>query len=187
MHADKHRVPCLDGLRAISISLVLLDHLPGCSGFPISLEQEHAWKLSGVGTLGVGVFFVISGYLITTLLLRELTNRGGIDLGKFYFRRTLRIFPAYFALVGLVGGLAAAGVIQLLPGDLLHAVTYTMNYHSPRAWWLGHAWSLAVEEQFYLLWPAVLLLFGRERGLYGALAVVAPFRSCVWDPICSGA
>ena len=172
MLPDKNRIPCLDGLRAISIALVLVEHLPSCTYFPMTVDQAQLWRLSHIGRLGVRVFFVLSGYLISTLLFRELTKRGRIDLGKFYFRRTLRIFPAYFVLVAIVAGLAAAGVIQLLPGDLFHAVTYTMNYHAPRAWWLGHAWSLAVEEQFYLLWPAVLLLFGRRRGLQGALLVV---------------
>ena len=172
MLANKNRIPGLDGLRAISIALVLVEHLPSCAGFPMTVDQAQLWRLSHIGRLGVRVFFVISGYLISTLLFRELEKSGKIDLVKFYFRRTLRIFPAYFVLVAVVAVLAAAGIIQLLPGDLFHAVTYTMNYHAPRAWWLGHAWSLAVEEQFYLLWPAVLLLFGRQRGLQGALLVV---------------
>src|SRR6185503_16224118 len=75
-------------------------------------------------------------------------------------------------------------LIPLGPGDLAHAIAYTSTYHPQRSWWLGHTWSLAVEEQFYLLWPAVLLLAGRRGGLAVAAAVVliSPFvRLAMWE------
>jgi peptidoglycan/LPS O-acetylase OafA/YrhL len=66
-----------------------------------------------------------------------------------------------------------AGWIKLAPGDVFHALTYTVNYHAERSWFIGHAWSLSVEEQFYLLWPAVLLFVGKRRGLWIAFSVIA--------------
>jgi peptidoglycan/LPS O-acetylase OafA/YrhL len=163
------RIPALDGLRAISIGLVLLGHSIGTRGSPVPHRLHH------FGELGVRVFFVISGYLITTLLLKELTRTGSISLRGFYFRRTLRIFPAFYAYLAVVGLLTLAGIVDLLPGDLEAAVTYTMNYQRPRSWYVGHLWSLAVEEQFYLVWPAIMLLL-RQRAVHVAsiAVVVAP-------------
>jgi len=111
---------------------------------------------------------VISGFLITNLLLREHERTDRIDLPRFYLRRTLRIFPPYYVMVATMLVLGAAGVIDLARHDGVHALTYTANYYPRRSWYFGHLWSLSVEEQFYLLWPATLLLLGRKRGLYAA-------------------
>jgi peptidoglycan/LPS O-acetylase OafA/YrhL len=168
------RIPSLDGLRAISIAFVLFSHLAGTRGFPVSAAAANVWSLGG---FGVTVFFVISGFLITGLLLDELKRTDRIRLGRFYFRRTLRIFPPYFALLlGLVAA-EAVGWLVLQPRDMLHAATYTSNYHSDRSWFVAHTWSLSVEEQFYLLWPAVLVLARTRRALFIAAAtvLVAPF------------
>lgn len=175
------RIPSLDGLRAISITLVLLGHLAGTRGFPLSAAAVNPWSL---GSFGVTVFFVISGFLITGLLLDEVRRTQRIRLGRFYFRRTLRIFPPYFALLIVVAAAGAAGWIALNPGDLLHGATYTSNYHDTRSWYVGHTWSLSVEEQFYLLWPAVLLLARTRRALFIAAAtilVVPLFRVAEWE------
>jgi peptidoglycan/LPS O-acetylase OafA/YrhL len=148
--------------------MVLGGHLVGTRNFPLTW-----WP---AGELGVRVFFVISGYLITTLLLGEVDRYGDISLGRFYLRRTFRIFPAYYAYLIAIMVCAAAGWVALAPGDAWHAFTYTTNYHPDihgnRSWWMGHTWSLAVEEQFYLLWPAVLVIFGVKRGLHAAAAFV---------------
>ncbi len=162
------RIPSLDGLRALSIALVMFAHLNDTRGFISSAEVER-WQL---GNLGVRVFFVISGFLITTLLLEESDRTGTISLGGFYMRRFFRIFPAFYVLCAVLFVLDAAGVIALHPGDLLTAATYTINYHHDRAWYVGHVWSLSVEEQFYLLWPAILLIAGIRRGLGVAAAMV---------------
>jgi peptidoglycan/LPS O-acetylase OafA/YrhL len=156
------RIPSLDGLRAVSILMVLASHASGTRNAPFAIPLAE---------LGVRIFFSISGYLITTLLLAELERAGDISLRRFYLRRTLRIFPAYYTYVCAILLAAAVGWVALWPGDALHAFTYTTNYHSHRAWWLGHSWSLAVEEQFYLIWPALLVLVGARRGL----AVAAGF------------
>jgi peptidoglycan/LPS O-acetylase OafA/YrhL len=167
--AAADRIPSLDGLRGISIAFVLFSHLAGTGGFPVSAAAANQWSL---GSFGVTVFFVISGFLITGLLLDELARTERIRLGRFYFRRTLRIFPPYFALLGALLAAQAIGWLALNPGDALSAATYTSNYHAARSWFVGHTWSLSVEEQFYLLWPAVLVLAGTRRALFIAAATV---------------
>jgi peptidoglycan/LPS O-acetylase OafA/YrhL len=175
------RIPSLDGLRGISIAFVLFSHLAGTGGFPVSAAAANVWSL---GSFGVTVFFVISGFLITGLLLEEFARTERIRLGRFYFRRTLRIFPPYFALLGALLIAQATGWLTLQPGDALHAATYTSNYHLERSWYVGHTWSLAVEEQFYLLWPAVIVLAGTRRALFIAAAtvlVVPIVRVAEWE------
>jgi peptidoglycan/LPS O-acetylase OafA/YrhL len=176
--ATPNRLPALDGLRAISISLVILAHLSGQKSFPI----KSAFVGMGAG-FGVRTFFVISGFLITTLLLAEYKRSGTISLRDFYVRRTYRIFPAFYTYLAVIAVVAALGVIQLMDGDLLAATTYTMNYHRPRAWYAGHLWSLSVEEQFYLLWPAVVLLLKPQKAIWvAALAIAAApmLRVATW-------
>jgi peptidoglycan/LPS O-acetylase OafA/YrhL len=173
------RVPGLDGLRAISISFVLLGHLVGTRG--ADFIPGVLGRLAG---FGVGVFFIISGYLITSILLSELKKSGTISLRRFYFRRTLRLFPAALAYLSVIAILGAAGLVELLEGDLWHALTYTMNFHHPRAWLVGHLWSLSVEEQFYLIWPAALVALGTLAGartaLIGVIVSAPILRIALW-------
>jgi peptidoglycan/LPS O-acetylase OafA/YrhL len=168
------RIPSLDGLRALSIGLVLVGHLDWTRNFPLGSPA-----VADLAELGVRVFFVISGYLITTLLLGDRrrmaagTLTRGRALGQFYVRRVYRIFPAAYFFLTVVAILSATGLVHLLPGDLACAATYTTNFHEPRAWTLGHLWSLSVEEQFYVLWPAVVLFAGERWALRVALAALA--------------
>jgi peptidoglycan/LPS O-acetylase OafA/YrhL len=175
------RIPCLDGIRAISIFLVLLAHFVGTVG-----NNVPKWILpfTQMGNLGVRIFFVISGFLITTLLISEQNKTGTISLVKFYFNRTFRIFPAFYAFIIAILIANAVGYTSLHDGDLFHAVTYTTNYHHDRAWDLGHLWSLAVEEQFYLLWPAILLFLGMRGALFASTAylIIGPVvRVLTWN------
>ncbi len=120
------RVPALDGLRAVSIGLVLIAHLVGTRHFLWSSSSP----LGDIGNLGVCVFFVISGFLITTLLLKEEARQGRINLAAFYGRRACRILPAaglYLLTFAVVGAVTRA--IAIAPADWLHALTFTMNYH----------------------------------------------------------
>jgi peptidoglycan/LPS O-acetylase OafA/YrhL len=172
------RIPSLDGLRAVSISMVLFAHLSGSRFFPsfVALRRD-------LGNVGVRIFFVISGFLITTLLLDELGREGRISLQGFYLRRSLRIFPCAYAYIAVMALLSWAGWIELGRADILHAVTYTVNYLNVRPWHIIHLWSLSVEEQFYLIWPAVLIIAGRRRGilLAGAVLILAPItRLFMW-------
>ncbi|MGO2655073.1 MAG: acyltransferase family protein [Pseudoclavibacter sp.] len=155
--APRRRLGALDGLRAIAVLAVIVYHL------------DTSW-LPG-GYLGVDVFFVLSGFLITSGLVRDHDDRDGISLGRFWVRRLRRLIPALWAMV-----LVCTAALALFPPDLraalgrqlLGAFTYTSNWLSiaahdsyfakdtPLAF--VHLWSLAIEEQFYLVWP--LLLFG---------------------------
>jgi peptidoglycan/LPS O-acetylase OafA/YrhL len=157
-------IPAIDGLRAIAVMAVIFYHL----GFD--------WIPGGF--LGVDLFFVISGYVITRLLLDSIERSGGLDLRAFYFARARRLLPALaFMLVttAIAVGIWAPDTIKRFAIDTPFALTGTMN------WWLvgrqldyfeaigrppllQHTWSLAVEAQFYLLWPLILLLILRFAG-----------------------
>ena len=164
-----NRLHSLDGLRAISITLVLLGH---ASSTRNGASLRPFLFFGDVAHLGVVVFFVISGFLITSLLMQERETLGRISLSLFYTRRALRIFPASFAYVGAIAGLAIAQRIALHPWDLVHAFTYTVNYATNRSWYVGHLWSLSVEEQFYLLWPLAFALTTRRHGLAIAVSMM---------------
>ncbi len=169
------RIPSLDGIRALAIAMVVAGHLVQTNGSPFP-DGPLRDRIISLAPLGVRVFFVLSGFLITRLLLTELTSHARIDLARFYLRRTLRIGLPYYALIAGAGAMAVAGWLTLRSADVVHALTFTVNYQPTRSWALGHAWSLAVEEQFYLLWPAALQMLGRQRGLSlaGILLVVGP-------------
>lgn len=164
------RIPSLDGLRAVSIVLVMTGHaIQGPHPFLFRLLLLHA-------DLGVRVFFVISGFLITSLLLNERSETGGISLRLFYARRTLRILPAFLAFIAFVAILNAFGIVQIPAANWAYALTYTFNFNPRPPWVLGHLWSLSVEEQFYLLWPLAMRFAGRATWLIVAtLSVFAGF------------
>lgn len=168
------RIPSLDGLRAVAIGLVVLSHVAFTSAAPRPLADAAASL--HVGALGVRVFFVLSGFLITGLLLEERTRLGGIRLGRFWLRRTLRIFPPYYVYLAVVFAAAAAGWLYVPRTAAIHAVTYTTDYAHLTAWATGHGWSLSVEEQFYLLWPLALAFIdvGGAAALAAACVVAVP-------------
>jgi len=145
----------------------------GTSNFPL----PEASPVAGLGILGVKVFFVISGYLITGILLKELTQTGDIDLPKFYFRRALRLFPAAWLFITVAAFLHQLGFLPLGRYEILFAYGYAENYYESRSFSIGHLWTLAIEEQFYLLWPVVLKLLGsvRSRTFLIAVLCTAPF------------
>lgn len=151
----------LDGLRAVAILMVLTHH-------SALAQVSGLWSR---GFLGVDLFFVISGFLITTLLLREQERRGRISLTGFYWRRALRILPLYFLVVTLVGG-----YFVLLQGEwdlAAHWGAYYLflaNFLSSHIPPLFPSWSLAMEEQFYLLWPLVMVWLPRRA--WGGLLVL---------------
>ncbi|HWA74172.1 MAG TPA: acyltransferase [Polyangiaceae bacterium] len=159
--------PALDGLRCLAISAVIFHHstsrpLPG-------------WL--GRGHLGVQLFFAISGFLITTLLLRELRETSTIALRRFWLRRSLRIFPLYYAVLGAFalftessgGGPAQAQFWHNLPYFASYTCNWFVNYGVPHAVVFGFAWSLATEEQFYALWPLLIRALRRIRWVVLAL------------------
>lgn len=172
------RIPSLDGLRAVSIALVIFGHSSDSTNAPHFLNYFMHF-----GNFGVRCFFIISGFLITSLLLKERDKTGRISMKGFYIRRALRIFPPSLTYIGIIAACCAMGWLRLKHGDLLRALTYTTNYSNDPAHWFRHLWSLAVEEQFYLLWPGVLLLAGARRAMKAAWFVVIadPFiRALMW-------
>jgi len=169
------RIPSLDGMRAVAIGVVILAHALGTVPF---LTRSQVYHITGnLGPLGVRLFFVISGFLITSILLRELHQTGTISLRRFYLRRAFRIFPAFYCFLGTILILNCLGWLAVPMADWLSAATYTINYREYRDWNLTHCWSLAVEEQFYLLWPLLLCLLGKRKALLGAFltVILVPF------------
>lgn len=142
------RIEGLDGLRGLAMLMVILAHL----------------FLLNAGWLGLQSFFVLSGFLITRILLKDRDRAGsfGRFLGLFYMRRLLRVFPVYYVyLVAVALGGWLLGRLEPLAPHLPYAFSYTYNYfHTtadyPHSYFFSHLWSLAVEEQFYLIWPLVL-------------------------------
>src|SRR5262245_57975405 len=172
----------LDGLRAISVLAVLVYHHYVIGG------SSPGW-LPG-GFYGVEVFFVVSGYLITSLLLDERTRTGTIALKEFWFRRARRLLPALFLMLGVVILYSLLflrdNAISELKSDVIAAVTYTSNWwqiianrsyfeQAGRPELLRHLWSLAIEEQFYLFWPLILGVavkrLGRHRAPWAMVGV----------------
>lgn len=168
--AAQTRIPSLDGARAVSIGLVVLGH----AGAALPADDRRLRLLfedRGGADLGVSVFFVLSGYLITRLLLDEELAQGKASLGAFYVRRAFRILPALYAYISFLVVANAVGLVTITLREFLAAATFTWNYHGG-GWWLGHTWSLSIEEQFYVLWPAVLVLAGRRRSRTIALWIM---------------
>src|SRR5437763_8816241 len=165
--------PGLDGVRTLAVAAVVLYH-----------GQVKA--LRG-GFVGVDVFFVLSGFLITSLLLRESAVTDSIQLGRFWLARARRLLPAALVVVGVsvvVVALFFRADLRLLRGDALASVFYFNNWHQilahrsyfehfARPSLLQHFWSLSVEEQFYLLWPPLLLLLMRLKVRRGVIALGA--------------
>jgi peptidoglycan/LPS O-acetylase OafA/YrhL len=156
-------MPALDGLRGVAILLVVSAHLAGgvwpsyqpfISGLPL-------WSSSGGGLVGVQLFFVLSGFLITSILLREGERTGRVDLLAFFGRRVRRLAPALLVLCAamtLLALTASAAQRGAALDSVVEAATYSTNLHwLPASGWLEHTWSLAVEEQFYLVWPLLLI------------------------------
>lgn len=185
--------PALDGIRAIAVSAVVAYHF--------------GWGALPGGFLGVDVFFVLSGYLITSILLAEHARKGSISMGNFYSRRLRRLFPALALVIVAVSIDTALHANPLQLGDrfkdMIAALFYYANWHfiaSDQSYFAGqsgasplrHTWSLSIEEQFYLVWPALLLLLLtvltiRRRaqlaiGLVVAIGASAVAMAVTFDP-----
>ena len=179
VRGDQKYLPGLDGLRALAVAAVVAYHL------------GYGWAQGGL--LGVGVFFTLSGYLITDILVGQWAAHGRIRLADFWLRRARRLLPALFVMLAVVTVWVNGFTRSFLPGfrgDVVASVLYVSN------WWfigqhssyyarfappapLDHLWSLAVEEQFYLVWPWIVLLLvllaGRVRRLRRGRVDGAPY------------
>jgi peptidoglycan/LPS O-acetylase OafA/YrhL len=174
-------LPTLDGWRAIAIAGVLLDHAT-----VEIFRSSSVYSFLRTGPNGVSVFFAVSGFLICSRLLEEEQLTGAISLKGFYVRRTCRILPAAFAYLAVIGVLGVSRVLTVTPLEWASCFLFFRNYLSPdwiRAGWGGytiHYWSLAAEEHFYLLWPALLAFVGRVRARYVAAVLAATVAVWRW-------
>jgi peptidoglycan/LPS O-acetylase OafA/YrhL len=169
----KNRVQELTGLRAIAVTMVVVGHAQrvlagGYTGLlrPLRLVSD--------GRLGVLVFFVLSGFLITSILQAELKRTGRIKLVPFYVKRALRIWPAFYTYLATIVILSMLGWTDVDRRQVMVAALHLWNYsgvggmaaenalHADGAWYLGHFWTLALEEQFYWLWPPLLFYIWRR-------------------------
>ncbi|MCY0387651.1 acyltransferase [Robbsia sp. Bb-Pol-6] len=181
------RIASLDGLRGWAVAMVFIGHAErtvpgGYSGILTPLKWFSA------GDLGVHLFFVLSGFIITRLLLGEFAKTGRIDLANFYLRRTRRIFPAFYIYLIIIGTVGAIGYLSIDSRQMLVATFYLWNYAgilgldslskaSPDGiWYLGHFWTLSLEEQFYWFWPALFIFMMKFRRTWvlTALIVIVP-------------
>jgi peptidoglycan/LPS O-acetylase OafA/YrhL len=162
--AEKRYIPALDGMRAFSIAVVVASHFWVSGPIP--------------GGFGVTVFFFISGFLITRLLLAEQASDGHISIGRFYVRRFLRLYPALFVLVVVLGALYTVMRGTLDAAEIMAALFYYMNYyvliHPDIDLPIRMLWSLAIEEHYYFVYPLLFaFMAGNPRRFAILLAVVA--------------
>lgn len=178
------RIGALDGWRAISIALVLIGHLVN---YRFGVSEPHVTAFAAyTAQLGVKVFFVISGYLITTISLREEVTAGGFHTGAFYLRRVFRILPAFAVYLLGVGVLGAMGAIDQSTVGLVRAAEFSCNIPGRDCgWFANHTWSLAYEQQFYLLFPLAFMAALQVRRRWAiavhVIVVAAPFAA-FWLP-----
>ncbi len=153
----KNQIPSLNGLRAISILLVIASHYKKNYAFTIAYPFGFFFN----GHFGVNIFFIISGFLITKLLLSEESTNGKISLANFYKRRTLRIFPAYYFLLIVYAFMQFFHLIYLDPISWITSIFYLKYFYMTGEETL-HFWSLSVEEHFYLLYPPCFVYFRKH-------------------------
>ena len=172
---NQERIPTLDGWRAIAVLLVLVSHIV------IALHVTlHIPYTDGIGQHGVAIFFVLSGFLITSRLQHEKETRGSIDLRSFYIRRFFRLMPCAWTYLAFVFIMTSATHPRVLTSQEIWASLLcfrnfidSSGIHAPQP--TGHFWSLAIEEQFYLIWPSILIVSGtrwaRWLAVVGALGI----------------
>lgn len=167
-------LPTLDGWRAIAILSVMFFHatlLLWSEDGPFPSLRMYSYVSHGAA--GVDVFFALSGFLITARLIEEQRRRKEISLSAFYIRRIFRILPPYFTYLLVIFLISLTGMIAVSTLEWASVLLFFRNYLPTQhgSWYLGHFWTLAVEEHFYLLWPALLIAFGRRHRALKTAAV----------------
>jgi len=186
------RLASLDGWRAICIILVIGHHSVESPGFPKVLSPLFNWIFDG--NLGVRIFFIISGLLITWLMLQENQKHGAVSIRLFYLRRIIRIFPVYFSYLGVLAIFQICNIFYQNNIAWFANLTFTTNYFLDQAPRTGHLWSLAVEEQFYMVWPFVFVALGISIRflsgikLLGLIMIISPILRVIsylklWPPL----
>jgi peptidoglycan/LPS O-acetylase OafA/YrhL len=183
----------LDGLRAISVLLVIAHHLGQYQyGRIVAPHVRAATVFHNIGALGVMVFFVISGFVICRLLILEEQRYSNVSLKGFYIRRVFRILPPLYLYLALLGLLLTFGLIHETWRGILSGAFFLYDFAPAQLgkWTVGHTWSLAVEEQFYLTFPLLWVLtrkFGRGKAFFGIFCLLAAWNlwasSANWNQI----
>lgn len=179
--ASTYYVPELDALRFFAFLSVFCFHVP--PGSLLEWRPGIARTAVTAGSLGVDLFFALSAFLITKLLLQEREAKGHLDVKSFYIRRLLRIWPLYYFFLGIAYVLSlTGGIFAVMPAYLLTLLVFLGNYGimqafgNPARWHanllVGPLWSVSVEEQFYLLWPLVLRKLSRRGVVVAAIAMI---------------
>lgn len=173
------QIQSLDGIRAISCLFVIIGHFSYLfSGY---FNQVFGPLFGPVITYSIGnqytgvtFFFVLSGFLITNILIDEFRLKGEVSYRNFFMKRLFRIFPAYyFYFILIFIFLYYSKIVPYTNQDLISAITYTYNYYSDlNPWFMGHFWSLAVEEQFYLIWPILFILTYKKFGIKVPILII---------------
>jgi peptidoglycan/LPS O-acetylase OafA/YrhL len=178
-----NRIPTLDGWRGIAIMLVLIDH----ARFALHLDPSAGMS---TGLHGVTLFFVLSGFLITSRLVAEKQSKGSIDLRHFYARRFFRLMPAAWVFLWFAAVHAAFSSERLVGFiNVGAALLFCSNYSyliAPSIGLTGHFWTLSIEEQFYIAWPSILILSGSRIARWvavGGAALVTIYRIVRWSSL----
>jgi peptidoglycan/LPS O-acetylase OafA/YrhL len=172
----------LDGWRAISVLLVIAHHLGAFQyGHIVAPHLRSAAVFSNIGPLGVKVFFVISGFVICRLLILEEKRNSNVSLKGFYIRRVFRILPPLYLYLAVLGLLLAFGLIHETWSGICSSAFFLYDFVPAMrgGWGVGHTWSLAVEEQFYLTFPILWVLtrkLGRGRVFLGIFCLLAAWN-----------
>ena len=154
-----------NALRAVSVILVVLTHLDLSDWIPnTEFVMNRVWPMMS-GDFGVQIFFVLSGFLITNILIHEKSKKGKINFKNFFARRFLRLLPPFILFFILVAIAISFGYLTNAKESILYALFYAYNF-VPRnlySYEMAHFWSLGVEEQFYILWPFSLVIFSSAK------------------------
>ncbi|MBI2786222.1 MAG: acyltransferase [Legionella longbeachae] len=177
----KHRIYGLDTLRSVAIILVLMYH------YKVFVSREPTFVfLSDIGWAGVDLFFVLSGYLIGNQIFSSIVNQRMFSLKSFYYRRLLRTLPNYLLILGIYFLIPAFRENEFLP-PLWKFLTFTQNFGLNVGTAFSHAWSLCIEEQFYLIFPALTLLILHTKSFraswiiaLGVVVIGIVLRGALW-------
>lgn len=164
---QNNRILHLDTWRLIAVALVIMHHVTHFSNLAGILRKIPGiiWRLDGLGMLGVLIFFCISGFVICRGLIHEKATSSSISLFAFYMRRGLRIMPPLLIYLGAIGAFSTLGLITVSAIEVIRSATFVCNlfWLWECGWFAGHTWSLAYEEQFYLLFPMLFVITALPR------------------------
>lgn len=186
--ARTRRIPELDGLRAIAVLLVLIYHMLEFSRIIPGIDSLAGRTVISLGAGGVHLFFVISGFIITSLLIHEKNTTGSVSLTAFYIRRFLRIIPPFAVYLFVIFLLGQLGYLSTTPVNFLWSILFLTNWDvmgnlaTPGSWFLAHTWSLSVEEQYYLVLPPLMASVFQFRARPLSVLIIGLFIVCLVSP-----